>query len=409
VATVVVSFLAVAVLAGLLVPWAWVPGGRLVPVTASSLFTPEQIHRAEVYSWWQRGLGWASYAVTFGVLGWFVLSRRGSSVLHRVVDGRRWWVGSVLAALLVLVAERVATLPFAVAAHAVDRHDAISTQGYGGWTADLVKSLLVAWLTTSLVVVVATGLARRSPRWWFVWAGAVVLVLSVGASYLYPVVVEPLFNHFTPMPSGPLKRSLLRLADEEGVRVDDVLVADASRRTTTVNAYVSGFGNTRRIVVYDTLLRDLSPAQVRVVVAHELGHAKHQDVVLGTALGAVGGVGAVALLALVVDASVVRRRSRVDGVADPAAVGVLLALVALGAFAVSPLQDTVSRAIEARADRASLETTHAGPTFIELQKQLALRSLQDPTPPRLSQLWWGTHPTVLQRAGLPAALRKASR
>jgi len=404
---VVLSFCTVGVLAAVLVPWAWVPGGHLVPVPASSLFTPAQIHRAEDYSWWQRGLGWTSYVVTFVVLGWFALSRRGVSVLHRVVDARRWWTAVLLATLVVLAAERLATLPFAVAAHAVDRHFGISTQGYGAWTIDVGKSFLVGWVTTSLLLLVASALARRSPRWWFAWAGAAVLVLSVGASFLYPVVVEPLFNHFTPMRQGPLRQSLLRLADREGVRVDDVLVADASRRTTTVNAYVSGFGSTRRIVVYDTLLRDLSAAQVRVVVAHELGHAKHEDVVLGTALGAVGGVGGVALLALAMDSTLVRRRARVDGVGDPAAVGALLALVAVGAFLVSPMQNSVSRAIEARADRASLETTHSDRTFLQLQRQLALRSLQDPTPPALSQFWWGSHPTVLQRAGLPSALRRA--
>ena len=135
-------------------------------------------------------------------------------------------------------------------------------------------------------------------------------MLSLAGSFLYPVVVEPLFNHFTPMSSGPLKQSILRLADREGVHVDDVLVADASRRTTTVNAYVSGLGNTRRVVVYDNLLTDLTPAEARVVIAHELGHAKDHDVLLGTTLAAVGSVGAIALLALILDAEPVRRRAR---------------------------------------------------------------------------------------------------
>jgi STE24 endopeptidase len=88
-------------------------------------------------------------------------------------------------------------------------------------------------------------------------------------------------------------------------------------------------------------------------------------------------------------------------------VATLIALAAAGAFLVSPLQNTVSRAIEARADRSSLEATHADATFVRMQRQLALTSLADPTPPALSQFWWGTHPTVLQRAGLPRSLREA--
>jgi STE24 endopeptidase len=395
------------VLAALLVPWAWVPGGHLVPASASSLFTPDQIARAERYSWWQRGLSWAAYAVSLAVLAWFALSSTGSRLLHRLTDRRRWWLGVPLAALVVVAAQSLLTLPFDAVAHEVDRRYAISHQGFAAWGVDRLTSLLVSWVITTLVLLAVVGFARRSPRWWFAWAGATAMVLTLAGSFLYPVVVEPLFNTFTPMQDGPFKQSILRLADREGVHVDDVLVADASRRTTTINAYVSGFGDTRRVVLYDNLLKDLPPRQILVVVAHELGHAKHQDVLLGTTLGAIGSVGGVALLALVMESRRVRRRTHVSGAGDPAAVGVLLALAAVGALLVSPMQNTVSRAIETRADRESLAATHAGATFVRMQRQLALRSLQDPTPPALSQFWWGTHPTVLQRAGLPASLRRA--
>jgi STE24 endopeptidase len=221
--------------------------------------------------------------------------------------------------------------------------------------------------------------------------------------------VEPLFNSFTPMSPGPFKQSVFRLADREGVHIDDVLVADASRRTTTLNAYVSGFGSTRRVVVYDNLLEDLTPAEARLVIAHELGHAKNNDVLLGTALGSVGAVGAVAVLALLLDSARLRRWSGTGGVSDPAVVALVLALAGVGGFLLSPAQNAVSRAIEARADRVSIETTHADATFVRIQRRLALSSLADPTPPALSQLWWGTHPTVLQRAGLPSSLRDAKR
>lgn len=405
--TVVVSFAVVAVVAGLLVPWAWVPGGHLVPASASSMFTPDQIARAERYSWWQRGLSWTSYAVSLAVLAWFALSATGSRLLHRLTERRRWWLGVPLAALVVVVAQSLLTLPFGAVSHEVDRRYAISHQSFAGWGLDRLTSLAVSWVITTFVLLAVVGFARKSPRWWFAWAGATAMVLTLAGSFLYPVVVEPLFNRFTPMQDGPFKQSILRLADKEGVHVDDVLVADASRRTTTLNAYVSGFGSTRRVVLYDNLLKDLPPRQILVIVAHELGHAKNQDVLLGTTLGAVGSVGAVALLALVMDADGVRRRTRVSGAGDPASVGVLLALAAAGALLVSPLQNTVSRAIETRADRESLAATHADATFVRMQRQLALRSLQDPTPPALSQFWWGTHPTVLQRAGLPASLRKA--
>lgn len=407
--TVLVSWVLVAALAAWLVPWSWVPGGTLAPKPASALFSPEQIARAEHYSWIQRGLGWTSYFLSLLLLLALAFTAPGRRLVRRATSRRRWWIAVPLGVLAVLAVERLLTLPFGIGAHETDRRFGISRQGWAGWSLDQVKSFLVAWVATSLVVLVVVGCARRSPRWWFAWAGAAALLLSFAGSYLYPVLVEPVFNRFTPMQAGPFKESILRLADREGVHVDDVLVADASRRTTTLNAYVSGIGGTRRVVVYDNLLADLSPAEARVVIAHELGHAKNGDVLLGTLLGSVGSVGAVALLALVMESERVRRMSRTGGAADPAAVAVILALAAVGGFLVSPVQNTVSRAIEARADRVSLETTHAGPTFIRMQRRLALASLADPTPPALSQFWWGSHPTVLQRAGLPQSLEEAHR
>lgn len=406
--TLILSAVAVVALAAWLVPWDWVPGGRLVPVAPDALFTPAQIARAERYAALQRAFGWTSYFLSLGLLLAVGLTGVGSRMLRRI-EPRRWWLGVPVGAAAVLAAQRVVTLPFSIGAHIVDRHFGISRQGWGGWSVDVAKGLLVSWVGTALVLLVVVGFARRSPRWWFAWAAGASLLLTLAGSFLYPVAVEPLFNKFTPMQPGPFKQSIFRLADKEGVRIDDVLVADASRRTTTLNAYVSGFGRTRRVVVYDNLLRDLTPAEARVVIAHELGHARHNDVLLGTGLGAVGSVTGIALLALVLDSERLRRRADIDGAGDPYAVATLIALAAVGAFLVSPLQNTVSRAIEARADRSSLEATHADATFVSMQRRLALTSLADPTPPALSQFWWGTHPTVLQRAGLPRSLRAATR
>jgi len=258
-----------------------------------------------------------------------------------------------------------------------------------------------------MVVRVAT--VRGSPRRWFAWAGGAAVAFAAVSSFLYPVVLEPVFNDFRPLGEGPLRTAVLRLAEEEGVTVDEVLVTDASRRTTTLNAYVSGFGGTRRVVVYDNLVEDLPPAQARVVIAHELAHAKHDDVLVGTAMGAVGGVLGVALLALLLDSPAVRRRIGASGPADPAVVPFVLAASAFAMLLVSPVQATVSRAVEARADRDSIAATGEAGTFVSMQRELALAALSDPTPPAWSQFWFGTHPTVLQRVGLPAAMEAAKR
>ncbi len=218
-----------------------------------------------------------------------------------------------------------------------------------------------------------------------------------------------LFNNFISMKAGAFKSSVFELATAEGVKIDDVLVSDASRRTTTLNAYVSGLGDTRRVVVYDNLLSELTPDQARVVIAHELAHAKHNDVLLGTSLGAVGGVAGIALLALLLDGQRLRARAGISGPADPKAVALVLALVAAGTFLISPVENSISRAIEARADRDSIEVTGQGDVFEEMQYELAVHSLNDPTPFRVSQFWFGSHPTVLQRVGMPSSLREAAK
>lgn len=401
------SVVVLVALAVLLVPWDWVPGGELHSAAPLDVFTRKQIARAEDYASVRRYLGWASYAVSLAVACVLGFTPFGARLVRRVFGRRRWWLAVPGAVLVLLLIGDLVTLPFSVLVQRRNLEYGLSEQAWGAWTVDYLKSLLVSWVLTSLVLLVLVFAARRSPRMWFAWAGGAAAVLTLLGSFLYPVVLEPVFNNFTPMAHGPLRTSVLDLARKEGVKVREVLVADASRRTTTLNAYVSGIGNTRRVVVYDNLVRDLPRAEAEVVIAHELAHAKHNDVVLGTALGAVGVVLGVSLLALVLDTAWVRRRADVEGPADPAAIPLILALAAIATLLVSPLQNTVSRAIEIRADRDSLVATGDSATFVAMQRQLALSSLSDPTPPGWSQFWFGSHPTVLQRAGLPSSMEAA--
>ena len=271
----------------------------------------------------------------------------------------------------------------------------------GAWLLDVAKGELVAIVATSLVLLVLVGSARRWRRAWPAVAGGVLAAVVLVASFVYPVLVEPLFNDFHSLPDGSLRRPILEFADQEGVAVDDVLVADASRRTTTLNAYVSGFGGTRRVVVYDNLVDDLPEAEALSVVAHELAHARHRDVVTGSALGAAGALFGVGLLSLVVGAMGERRRL---SMADPAVVPLVLAVAAVATFVASPVENTVSRQIEIRADVDALETTGDSDAFVAMQRQLALRSFSDPTPPGLSQFWFGSHPTSLQRIAVARQL-----
>jgi STE24 endopeptidase len=236
VVTAVTSFVLVVALAAVLVPWSWVPGGHLVPVPARALFTPAQIARSERYAGAMRLLSWSSYFLSLGVLMVLGLTPLGARLLRRLTSTYRWWLAVPAGALVVLVVEQLVSLPFAAAAHHTQLDYGISRQAWWPWTVDVGTSLLVSWVGTSIALSVLVGVGRRSARCWFAWVGGAAFVLVAVGSFLYPVVVEPLFNSFTPMSPGPFKQSVFRLADREGVHVDDVLVADASRRTTTLNA-----------------------------------------------------------------------------------------------------------------------------------------------------------------------------
>ncbi|WP_343908798.1 M48 family metallopeptidase [Nocardioides aquiterrae] len=394
-----VGGVAFAVLAAVLVPWHPVPGGMPAPVPASSVLTDEQIRRAEDYAALARAWGWSSLAVSLVVACVLGFSSWGRRIVARLPGW--WWVRVVLAVVVVALVGRLATLPFAVLArrHALDY--GLTTQDWSGFARDVAISFGVSLVVTSVLLVVLVGCARRWPRAWPAVAGAVLGGFVLVASFGYPIVVEPLFNSFSSLPDGDLRTKVFALADREGVPIDDVLVADASRRTTTLNAYVSGFGDTRRVVLYDNLVEDVPEDETLSVVAHELAHAKHDDVLTGSLLGAAGAVFGVGLLALLVGAVGERRGVRMR---DPEVVPLVLALVAIGTLLSAPVQNGISRHIETRADVEALEATHAPGAFEAVQRQLMLRSLADPTPPAWSQFWFGSHPTGLTRIAIARQL-----
>lgn len=397
-------------LAVLLVPWDAVPGGDLRPVDPSAYFTPAELRRGEDFARWSRAWSWSSLVVSIVVAGVLGFTRVGRRLVDRL-PGRHWWLQVVLAVAAVELIGRVVTLPFAVALRQHRLDFGLSTQAWSGFALDLATGEALDIVVTSLVLLVVVGAARRWRRSWPAIAGGVLAGMVVVGSLVYPVVVEPLFNDFTSLPEGQLRTRIFELADREGVEIDDVLVADASRRTTTLNAYVSGFGSTRRVVVYDNLVDDLGERETLSVVAHELAHAKHQDVLVGTALGAAGaalGIGLLGLLLL--------RRAEDDehdghdehdehdehagSAADPRTVPRILALVAIAGLLSSPVQNGISRHVETRADVDALRYTDDPEALIALQQELARRSAADVTPPAWSQFWFGSHPTTVLRIAL---------
>jgi STE24 endopeptidase len=338
------------------------------------------------------------------VLGFTRLGARLVDALGRPVGGRReglrrGW--QVLATVVVLtVVGTVVLLPLSVYSEVVQHRYRLSTSSWGLWLRDLAVSTAITAGLTALGVLLVVALARRFPRSWWAWAAGGAAALVVAGSFLLPVLLEPAFNRFTPMPAGPLRTELLALADRNGTPVRDVLVADASRRTTALNAYVSGFGSTRRIVVYDTVLRELPADQIESIAAHELGHVSADDVLTGTVMGALGAAAGVAALGWLLGSPRLLRRAGARDAADPRAVPLLLALVAVGTVLAGPVQDLVSRHIEARADLHALDLTRDPQAFIAMQRRLAAANLNQPQPPAVWHVLFGDHPTEAERVAM---------
>jgi STE24 endopeptidase len=301
---------------------------------------------------------------------------------------------------------QLATLPFAARARVVKREFGLVTQGWAGWAADILRGLLISVPLILGALFALYALAGATPLWW-AWAALGAAAVTVVLSWAAPLLFEPVFNRFTPMPPGPRRDALLALAAQAGVAVRDVLVADASRRSTALNAYVSGFGRTRRIVVYDTLLTTAEPREVELVVAHELGHVVHRDVPRGTALGALGAAAGVCVLAAVVTWQPLLDLAGADRFADPRSAWLLAAVASVGGAVAGPLGCAVSRRVERRADRHALDLTADPARFVAMQHRLTVANVGEPDPPRALHLLFGTHPTPAERIAAAHAWRPA--
>jgi STE24 endopeptidase len=250
---------------------------------------------------------------------------------------------------------------------------------------------------TSGVLAGLLAVARALPEAWPVVAalGAAVVVLFL--SFIAPVVLEPIFNRFEPLADRSMSDEIRALAERAGVPVRDVLVADASRRTRKENAYVSGLGKTRRVVVYDTLLSRAEPAEIRVVAAHELGHRRMRHVTLSTVIGMVGAIGVVLLVWGLLEVDPIHRATGASAPGDPRVTPFILLVVGAAQILVMPAGAALSRRWEWAADRFSLDVVGDLDAFEESFRALAISNLLDLDPPRAVYLFTFTHPTPPER------------
>src|SRR4051794_32897889 len=244
------------------------------PVRESDHFSAEEIARAKAFRRPQRALALAGMTVDTAALAALpVRPPRLRRRRPRRPVGAAAATGAALAAGLT-----VAGLPLSALSRRRALKVGLATQSWPAWGADVAKATAIGAAFSAGGAAAGVALMRRLPRTWWVPGAGLAAGFGVLTTWLGPVVLDPIFNRFTPLPEGEARADVLELAQRAGVEVGEVYEVDASRRTTAANAYVNGIGATKRVVLFDTLLRDFSRDEVRLVVAHELGHVRHRDV-----------------------------------------------------------------------------------------------------------------------------------
>ncbi|MGE5234595.1 MAG: M48 family metallopeptidase [Acidobacteriota bacterium] len=326
------------------------------------------------------------------------LSRRMRDLAARI--GRKRLLTVALYGVLFVIVMSVAGLPLGWYESFVRPHAyGLSQQTAAKWWRDQATGLALGCIFIALTLWFPYWLLRKSPRRWWLWTGLASAPLLAVILLVAPIWIDPLFNKFGPMQDKALETRILALAERAGIQGSRVYEVDKSVDTNTVNAYVTGFLGTQRIVLWDTILAKLDPNQLLFVMGHEMGHY-----VLGHVWKTIGAVALAILLGLYVvhrTAGLVLRRYGArfgfSELADVASLPLLLLLFSLVGFALDPAILAFSRYTEHEADRFGLEITRdnraCGTAFVALQRE----NLSNPRPGLLYKLWRSDHPPLGER------------
>lgn len=378
---------------GLMYIWFTLFPGRAAPDTFL-YFSAEQVERGRQYSRSIRVNYILSVFAQVAFLVWFIFTGRAAALsrwLEQTVGGG-FWTGLLLFFLVLWFFLQLINLPFTLFSSYFWQHWwGFSTQTMGSWWGDYIKESAISLVLSAAGVFILFGFMSRWPNAWWLVAAAFLSVWIIVQTFIWPVAVSPLFNRFTPA-TDPAVTSMVRdLAGKAGLPVDEVLIMDASSRTTRTNAYYAGLGSTKRIVLYDTLLAAYPLDEVQAVVAHEMAHWLKGHIIQGLALGIMGNFILWYLMFLLL-------RSTVPNLTrSPVTWAVIMLFFLIASFAGSPLQNHISRRMETEADRTSVALTGDVPAAVRLEIDLAAGNLSDVAPAPFVKWFSYSHPPALDR------------
>ena len=373
---------------------------------------PDKLAKAIALSHWSTGLYFGGTA--WLLLALWLLVRAGSPIARFAARiATRPWLQGLFAAPLWLVVFSLIDLPTALLGYHVGLAFGLSVESWPAWFADWSKSTLIFILVGTLVLSVLYALLRHAPRRWWLWLWIVTIPVEVFAVFIAPLVIDPLFNHFQPLAQTDpaLVDQLERVAARGGLHIppSHIFLMDASRKVTGPNAYVTGLGASKRIVVWDTTLREESPDEILFTYGHEQGHYVLHHVAKGIAFSVPVILFFYWLASRLLRWLVLARgpRWRIDSPAGWSSLGLILFLYVLLSFLSEPIANAMSRHIEHQADVYGQEVIHG---LVPNPQAAAVQSfcvdarlwLDNPHPNPFVEFWTYTHPSTEQRAQFAA-------
>ena len=286
-----------------------------------------------------------------------------------------------------------------LAGFVLEQHFGLSTQSWLSWLADYCKELAVAFCGTIVSWSLVFWCIRKFTRGWPIILGASLSVMLATVIFIYPVVIDPLFNSYIRMPDGSLRSGIVRLADSVGIANVPVFVVDKSKQTNKLNAEVTGLFSSARVVVWDTTLKRMRPDEVLSVVGHELGHFVLHHILKGYLLSVCGILCGMWLAGKLLPGLTTRlpRRWGIKGMSDPAIIPAIMLTLGLLGFLAEPLVNAVSRSMEAEADQFGLAITGDRAAMARAFVALSQNNLSDPDPPAVIRFWFFSHPSLRER------------
>jgi STE24 endopeptidase len=309
-----------------------------------------------------------------------------------------WLVPLIYSAVVTIVYYFVILIPL----HGIDFHFEnkfkLNTQSFSSWLDDNFKSLLLNMILMALFLEVTYFLLRNSPNYWWIWAAGVWTLFGVLMANLVPVLILPLFYKLKPLKDEILRERLKKLADRVRMKVLNVFEIRLSAKTRKANAMLAGLGNTKRVILGDTLIENYTGDEIETIIAHELGHHYHLHMQKLIALGTVLAFAGFFLAHLFLGVTIGRfEYLDINGVDDIAGFPLLLIAIFLFGILTMPLNNTVARAFEKQSDKFALRLTDRPNEFISAMKKLADQNLSDKEPSAIIEILLHDHPSISSR------------